>query len=68
MPDFSADRSVRSSEHACLPPAKVIIYITALQWKHNDYFLWKTKRQVSEKIEGESQGRNTTRVNVLCIS
>lgn len=38
-------QSVRSSERACLPPAKAIIYITALQWKHNHCFLWKTKRQ-----------------------
>lgn len=38
-------RSVSSSEQACLPPAKAIIYITALQRKHNHCFLWKTKRQ-----------------------
>ncbi|CAJ1063312.1 hypothetical protein NQZ68_032177 [Xyrichtys novacula] len=37
--------SVSSSERACLPPAKAIIYITALQRKHNHCFLWKTKRQ-----------------------
>lgn len=37
--------SVSSSEQACLPPAKAIIYIAALQQKHNHCFLWKTKRQ-----------------------
>lgn len=39
--------SVRSSEEqACLPPAKAIIYITALQWKHNHCFLRKTQTPV----------------------
>lgn len=34
-----------SSEQACLPPAKDIIYITVLQRKHNHCFLWKTPCQ-----------------------
>ena len=38
-------RSVSSSEQACLAPAKAIIYISALQRKHNHCLLWKTKCQ-----------------------
>lgn len=34
-----------SSEQACLPPPKEIIYITVLQRKHNHCFLWKTQCQ-----------------------
>lgn len=38
-------QSVSSTEQARLLPAKPIIYITALQRKHNHCFLWKTKGQ-----------------------
>lgn len=42
---FLLQLSVSSSERACPPPAKTIIYIAALQRKHNHCFLWKTKQQ-----------------------
>lgn len=38
-------QSVSSSEQPRLLPAKTIIYIAALQRKHNHCFLWKTKGQ-----------------------
>lgn len=56
-------RSVSSSEQACLLPAKAIIYITALQRKHNHCFLWKTKRQsIIGAICFSSVSVQTTRV------